>query len=190
LKDTYYIREETALYESHKELIKKFHYSKSYKTMLHKYIFGLYDQNHVLIGSAVFGTPMNIKLMKSGFLELRKFVLIDEAPFNSESFFLGNCLRLLKQKKTYKKVVTFADPNKKHLGTIYKATNWKFDDKQTVDNPRVIKYGKRRIHLRQVYQKKLGAYTKNALEIQRLIKTGKAKVIKQKPKLRFVYDFT
>jgi len=53
--------------------------------------------------------------------ELNRLVLLDEIPKNSESRFIGWCLRQL-PKGTI--VVSYADTAKNHTGVVYKATNW------------------------------------------------------------------
>jgi len=59
-------------------------------------------------------------------LELRRLVLLDRAGKNSESFVIGSCLRWIKKYLSHVKViVSYADPEHGHDGTIYKASNFK-----------------------------------------------------------------
>ena len=55
---------------------------------------------------------------------LTRLWLSDELPKNSESRVLGIALRSLRAATTLKFVLTYADPNAEHVGTIYQATNW------------------------------------------------------------------
>ena len=50
--------------------------------------------------------------------------MADEIPKNRESRVLGISLRSLGTATSLKCVLTYADPNAEHLGTIYQATNW------------------------------------------------------------------
>lgn len=56
--------------------------------------------------------------------DLQRFVLVDEAPKNSESWFLVRALRMFKKHKPDLWAVTsYADTGYGHRGTIYQATN-------------------------------------------------------------------
>lgn len=170
-----------------KELITNNHYSKSYRSQRQVHIFSLL-RNNTKVGVAVFGRPMSRHNDIEGVLELRRFCLIDDTPKNTESYFIGLCIRWIrKNDKKVKSIISFSDPNKKHKGTIYKASNFKLLGQEKASNPRVIKHGRKQIHIRQAYQKKNNEYTKDALRIQELIKTNKAKVISVKKKLKFEY---
>ncbi len=57
-------------------------------------------------------------------ITLSRLWLSDELPKNSESRVLGIALRSLGSATSYKFVLTYADPNAEHVGTIYQATNW------------------------------------------------------------------
>ncbi len=84
--------------------------------------------------------------------ELNRIWLHDSLPRNSESQFIGSCLRELKKKKPYIILVSFADTSMGHVGYVYQATNWiytgtsvpftdkVFDGKSTRRVPRTIKH--------------------------------------------------
>ena len=55
---------------------------------------------------------------------LTRLWLSDELPRNSESRVLGIVLRSLRRYTNLKFVVTYADPEVGHIGTIYQATGW------------------------------------------------------------------
>lgn len=115
------------------------HYSGSYPSA--KWRVGLYDA-HELIGVAVFSNPTNVKTLRAPFpqlvpyresTELGRFVLVDAAPANSESWFLSRCFELLVGFGV-RGVVSMSDPVARHddsgrlifpghVGTIYQATN-------------------------------------------------------------------
>ncbi len=59
------------------------------------------------------------------YMELTRLALAPELPKNSASRVIGVSLRLLKQREpNLKGVVTYADTEQGHEGTIYKATNF------------------------------------------------------------------
>jgi hypothetical protein len=107
-----------------KPFVLQWHYSKLCPAG--KVYFGLYD-NDQLIGVAVYGDPAmrNQKKTWNIDIELRRLCLTDSAPKNSESKFISITLRLLK-KKGFKRVLSMADANFGHIGTIYKASNFKY----------------------------------------------------------------
>jgi hypothetical protein len=124
---------------------------------------------------------------KQDCVELRRLALIDDTPKNTESFFIGRTLKWLNKNTNYAYVISFADPNHGHEGTIYKASNFVYDGLENSGNPRVLQYGDKQIHLRQMYQKKDGQYDTKALELQAAVKRGEAQVLKQERKHRFIY---
>jgi len=98
-----------------------------------------------LVGAAVFGhkaggadtgsifkPPYNSKEFSR---ELIRLVMIDVMPFNSESRFIGLCLRKLQSNPTCELLglLSYADPEhknpltgKSHDGAIYRASNWDY----------------------------------------------------------------
>jgi hypothetical protein len=85
-----------------------------------------------LVGTAAFGTPVSGDAAASVFgpehqdrvMDLQRFVLVDEAPGNTESWFLVRALRAYKAERPQTWAVTsFADSSQGHRGVIYQATN-------------------------------------------------------------------
>ncbi|WP_406834828.1 hypothetical protein ACICHK_00190 [Streptomyces sp. AHU1] len=119
------------------------HYSHSYPAA--KVQLGLFDVSgraRRLTGVAVFGVPVSSAVLTKPFpdlepftqsVECSRFVLLDECPGNSESWFLARCYAALLEDGV-RGVVSFADPVPRrtasgilvmpgHVGTIYAATN-------------------------------------------------------------------
>lgn len=121
--------------------IEEWHYSKSINGVKSTYCFGLFNEGE-LIGAMLFGeVGMANAWKKYGesreeVLELRRLCCIDDTPKNTESYFIGKCLRYLKKNTPVKHIVSYADTNQGHVGTIYKATN--FDYKGLTAKGRVI----------------------------------------------------
>lgn len=112
-----------------KAFVIKYHYSHG----IHNgpMTWGLFDDNK-LIGVCAFATPSseNVRAsvfgveFKNSITELHRLVLLDEAPKNSETFFLTRALKALKlERPYYRAVLSFADPTAGHVGTIYQAAN-------------------------------------------------------------------
>lgn len=85
-----------------------------------------------LVGVAAYGSPVSLDAAGSVFgfehvsrvMDLQRFVLVDEAPRNTESWFLVRSLRQLKAERPETWAVTsFADSTEGHRGVIYQATN-------------------------------------------------------------------
>lgn len=107
------------------EFIKKWHYSR--KVVPNSVIrFGCFNGMN-LIGVATFGRIINCKPIFSkvsnrGGLELNRLALVDEAPKNSESWFLMTCIKILSKKYKWLKFIhTWADGLRCNGGVIYKA---------------------------------------------------------------------
>jgi hypothetical protein len=96
-----------------------------------KLSFGVMLMNR-LLGAIVFGAgPHNAYNLVSGAcpkdcLTLTRFWLSDELPPNSESRVIGVCLRALRKHTSVKFLVTYADAEQGHAGTIYQATGWTY----------------------------------------------------------------
>lgn len=120
-----------------KKLIVENHYSHKWTSC--RYAIGLFD-NGSLIGVAVYGFPVGRQTVKSitsnlnndDVLELTRLWLIDEAPRNSESFFLGKTFDWLRKNTNIKVLISYSDPMQDHLGIIYQATNWMYQGNNTM----------------------------------------------------------
>jgi hypothetical protein len=104
-----------------KKLIIKNHYSHKWTSC--RYAIGLFDKEE-LIGVAVYGFPIGRQTVKSitpnlennEVLELTRLWLIDEAPKNSESFFIGKTFDWLRKKYRCKSLNKLFRPNAKPFG--------------------------------------------------------------------------
>lgn len=123
--------------------VRDHHYAKSYPAALFR--IGLFGPNAQLEGVAVFSVPMNQRVItaytgvdpKEG-AELGRFTLLDRAPRNSETYFLGQSFKLLRQERpTWKAIVSYSDPIPRtdahgrvilpgHVGIIYQAHNGRY----------------------------------------------------------------
>ena len=89
--------------------------------------FGLYYGSEIQ-GVIVYGTPSSAPLRKGicgadekgNVIELTRLWVSDEVPKNGESFLIGNTLREVRKEI----VVSYAEIQQGHIGTVYQATNW------------------------------------------------------------------
>lgn len=177
--------------EETKAFIQRWHYSKSARSQKQKHVFKLVENStDRLVGVAIYGQPMAMRTDKD-VIELRRLCLIDDTPKNTESYFIGKTLRWLDKNTDYSRVVSFADPNHGHAGTIYRASNFEYDGLEDNGNPRVVQYGDKQYHMRQYYAKDStsGQYKADALRLQEAVRTGRAEIIKQSRKHRYIYYF-
>jgi hypothetical protein len=121
----------------------KHHYTK--KSSSCRYALGLYHiedshsffegQSEKLIGVMTYGHPVSNRTVASitkehpleldEVLELTRLVCLDHYGKNLESHFIGQSFKWLKENAPEVKVlVSYADPEQEHTGTIYRATNW------------------------------------------------------------------
>jgi hypothetical protein len=120
-----------------KKMIIENHYSHKWTSC--RYAIGLFDNNN-LIGVAVYGFPVGRQTVKSitpnlennEVLELTRLWLIDEAPKNSESYFLGKTFHWLRKNTDVKVLISYSDPMQGHLGVIYQSTNWLYQGNNTM----------------------------------------------------------
>ena len=169
------------------KFVKDWHYSKSVKGLKAKYVFSLNADNKI-IGIAIFGTPAGINTAKhysgdkevSECLELRRLCVIDKTPKNTESYFIGNCLRFLKKNTKVHTILSYSDPNQGHRGTIYKASNFEYKGKDKSGNSRAF------IWKGKTYHSRIYGNTKKE-EFKKDMKLGKVKTIKLLNKDVFLY---
>ncbi|WP_321820732.1 MULTISPECIES: hypothetical protein [unclassified Burkholderia] len=126
-----------------REFVNAHHYSRSYPAAVFR--VGLFGVNAALEGVAVFSVPMNQRvipaytgLAASEGTELGRFVLLDAAPRNTETYLLGEAFKLLRRERPHlKAVVSYSDPVARrdasgmlmtpgHVGIIYQAHNGRY----------------------------------------------------------------
>lgn len=125
---------------SAKRFIVKHHYSGTYPAA--RFRVGLLNQDDRLIGVAVFSVPCNqavlnryaeLETHRQG-VELGRLVLLDDAAYNAESWFLSRAFKLLRRELGIRFCLSFSDPVERtnelgevvkpgHVGQIYQALN-------------------------------------------------------------------
>ena len=172
------------------DIIKIWHYSHSLNGVMSTYCFGLFDED-VLIGVMVLGnTAMHNQWKKytdkkENLIELRRLAIIDNTPKNTESYFIGYVLRWLKKNTNIKMVLSYADSNYNHVGTIYKASNFKYLGLTSLG--KVIMWQGKKYHDKAIRTKYNGKLKPYAQRLKTALDIGEATIVKQQPKYIFIY---
>lgn len=165
------------------------HYSHTHHKVV-SYAFKL-TMNGQLAGACLFGmvggNPKAVQVLTGyenhlDYLELQRLVLLDEVPKNSESRFVGWCLRWLQKNTDVKAVVSFADPKFGHKGTIYRASNFLYLGKQKQDRDRMLLDGKE-MHPKQFYN----IYGTSSIKKLEEMGVGKITTEPREPKHKYAF---
>lgn len=170
--------------------IEQWHYSKSINGCISDYCFKL-EHEGVIVGAMFYGRmAMAGQWRKYGtdagdVIELRRLCCIDAAPKNTESYFIGATLRWLKRNTRIKTVVSYADAEHGHIGTIYKASNFRLQG--FTKGARVIMHNGKRYHDKTVRTKYKGELKPFAKRIALALETGDATYQNTAGKYCYVY---
>ena len=174
-----------------KEFIETWHYSQSINGLQSTHCFQMLE-NEKIIGAAIFGGLAMHNQWKrfansqDDVIELRRLCCIDETPKNTESFFIGQMLRWLKKNTEFKIVVSYADVEFGHQGTIYKASNFKKLDFRK--GAKVIDWNGKRYHDKSLRTKYKGNLKPFALRLKSALDSGEAHYVETKGKFTYIYN--
>lgn len=174
--------------------IEKNHYSGSINGCISDYCYGLYSPENILSGAMFFGRMAMANQWKrfsenpANVIELRRLCCIDDTPHNTESFFIGKALRLLSKDWRKGVVVSYADKEYGHNGTIYKASN--FNMVGEIKGARVIYWNGKRYHDKTIRTKYKGVIKPYAKKIKDALDSGDAFYKKTAGKFTYVYDMS
>ena len=171
--------------------IEAWHYSKTVWGVNWTHCFEM-RVGETQVGAAIVGQPATKSTAdKHGgldaVLELRRFCCRQDAPKNSESFFLGWMLRWLKRNTTASVLLSFADTLHGHEGIIYKASNFREVGRskpETGWRHNGMLYHHKSMHNKSHRTKK---YYAHALELQRARDAGELERVKLPPKICYAY---
>jgi hypothetical protein len=190
-----------------REFIEHHHYSRAVSGVTPKYCFKVLVGERI-VGAAIFGIPGMRETLakyseggKYNLLELRRFCMVDETPRNSESRVLSIMLRTLR-KHGVQRILSYADPNFGHVGTIYKALGFTLLGQSTAG--KVVVYRERRVKRSSLdrckrwstrainrfknYENKDAGLTPFAQEVRNALKNGTATKRTEAGKFIYVKD--
>lgn len=105
-----------------RHIFEEFHYKKGHMGGGISVCFGMYIDNQ-LVGGSVLGKPRHEKKYKNC-IDIRRMACLDKSPKNSESYFLGQIIKYIRDNTNYENVLSYSDLTVGHTGTIYKASNF------------------------------------------------------------------
>ena len=177
--------------------IEKHHYSHNVNGIQSYYHFGLFREGNfglpTMIGAMLYAIPsMPATAAKynpinpSKCMELRRLVCVDDTPTNTESYFIGQTFRWLKQNTDKEVIISFADQHYGHSGVIYKATNFEYLGETAP--ARVLMVDGKEYHSRSLNQHR----RPYGRELKRRYDEGDENIffISRKPKHIYVYYLT
>lgn len=173
------------------DFIEQNHYSQSINGCIADYCFRL-DWQGNMIGAMFYGRMAMHNQWKrfsttpECIIELRRLCCINDTPKNTESYFIGNTLRWLKKNTPIDRVVSYADAEYGHSGTIYKASNFKYLGLQA--GARVIYWHGKKYHDKTIRTKYNGVLKPFALKIKEALVSGDAHYQKTAGKHCFIFD--
>jgi hypothetical protein len=177
-----------------KNFIETWHYSQSINGLHSGYCFNMVTPEGEMIGAAIFGKlAMHNQWKRFGqheheVIELRRLCCIDDTPKNTESFFIGKMLQWLKKNTDIKIVVSYADAEYGHNGTIYKASNFQCLDFRK-GSP-VINWNGKKYHDKAIRTKYKGELKPFAQRLKTALELGEAFYTPTKGKFTYVYYLT
>lgn len=106
-----------------RHIFEEFHYKKGAMGGGISICFAMFI-NGVLVGGSVMGKPRHEKKYQNC-IDIRRMACLDEAPCNSESWFLSQIIKWCASNTKYDYVLSYSDKTVGHSGTIYKAANFR-----------------------------------------------------------------
>jgi hypothetical protein len=175
--------------------VHKNHYSGSTNGVQHTQCFALFKEGKFgfdkhIIGAAIYAIPsMPATAAKYNpdnplrCWELRRLCCIDDTPKNTESYFISQCHKWIKQNTNIEVIVSFADLQHGHNGIIYQASNFHYLGQ--TGKAQVLMVDGKEYHSRSMNQ----AHKPYSREIKRRYKSGDENIYfkERKPKNIYVY---
>lgn len=165
-------------------ILERFHYKGGHIGGGISFCLAMIDGMNV-VGGAVVGKPRheNYSVNRRIVLEIRRMALLDDCPYNSESYFLSRIIKYIKVNHLADDVLSYADLSVGHIGTIYKAANFKLvgytsPSKHVFWNG--VRYHPRSLTIDRPYSYRL----------REAVKQGKAVVSTLEPKAIYIYRIT
>lgn len=174
-----------------RDFIQENHYSKSINGCIADYCYALFDKDR-MIGAMFFGRMAMANQWKrfsdkeNYVIELRRLCCIDDTPKNTESYFIGKALRLLKKEWGKGVVVSYADKEYGHSGVIYKASNFKMIGE--IKGAKVIYWNGKRYHDKTIRTKYKGELKPFAKRVKYALEIGEAYYKKTAGKYTYIYN--
>ena len=176
------------------KFIEKHHYSHNVNGVQSLYHYGLFTEGNFglpkMIGAMMYAHPSMPATAKKynpinpdKCLELRRLVCIDDTPKNTESYFIGQTFKWLKENTDMEVIVSFADQHYGHTGVIYKATN--FEHYGETSPGRILMVDGKEMHSRSLNQ----LDRPYGRELNRRYKAGDENIFWKNTKPKHIYTY-
>lgn len=161
-----------------RHLFKEFHYKGDAMGGGISICFAMLIDNK-LAGGSVLGKPRHESKYKNC-VDVRRMACTDEAPSNSESWFLGQIINWVTRNTAYNFVLSYSDKSVGHNGTIYKASNFKQIGETSPTQ--FVRYNGKTYHPRSLSIERPYSY-----ELREAVKKGEAIIETGLPKIIWLY---
>lgn len=138
--------------------------------------------NDILVGGSVLGKPRHEKKYKNC-IDIRRMALIDDAPCNSESWFLSQIIKWIASNTDYDYVLSYSDKTVGHHGTIYKAAN--FQNIGETTPTKYVEWNGKIYHPRSISIERPYSY-----DLRKALETGQAILHTGLPKTIWLYTIS
>jgi len=162
-------------------IFEKFHYKKAHMGGGISVCFAMFIDG-LLVGGSVMGKPRHEKKYKNC-IDIRRMACLDDAPCNSESWFLSQIIKWCASNTDYNYVLSYSDKTVGHSGTIYKAANFKNIGETTPT--KYVEWKGKTYHPRSLSIERPYSY-----ELRKAVKTGDAIVQTGLPKIIWLYEIS
>lgn len=168
-------------YSDIRHIFDKFHYKKGVIGGGISICFAMMI-NGDIVGGSVLGRPRHEKKYKNC-IDIRRMACIDDAPFNSESWFLSQVIKWIASNTEYDYVLSYSDKTVGHNGTIYKAANFKCIGETTPT--KTVVWNGRNFHPRSLSIDRDYSY-----KLREAVKNGEAIIQTGLPKIVWIYEIS
>ena len=164
-----------------RHIFEEFHYKSDAMGGGISICFAMFIDNE-LVGGSVLGKPRHEKKYKNC-IDIRRMACLDDAPKNSESWFLSQIIRWIASNTNYNYVLSYSDMTVGHVGTIYKASNFKSIG--TTQPTKYVEWNGKTYHPRSLSIDRPYSY-----ELRDAVENGDAIIHIGKPKTIWIYEIS
>lgn len=169
----------TCTFKEIRSIMEHYHYKKASMWWWISMCFAMFIDDK-LVWWSVLWKPRHEKKYKDC-IDIRRMALLDSAPKNSESYFLGQIIKRIASNTKYKNVLSYSDLTAWHEWTIYKASNFKMVWETSPTKNVVFEW--RTYHPRSITIDRPYSY-----RIREWLKTWEAVIVTGLPKIIWMYE--
>lgn len=157
-----------------RHIFEEFHYKKGHMGGGISMCFAMYVDGE-MTGGAVLGLPRHQSKYPNS-IDIRRMACLDSSPKNSESYFIGQIKRWVRDNTKNDSILSYSDMTVGHIGTIYKASGF-IELGRTAPSKYVVWNGK------TYHPRSLSIDRDYSYKLREAVKTGQAEVKTGLPKI-------